>query len=1606
MTEEQLVIGYLTGKGLTIEKATKGELSHASAYASCYKWYIDKMQVLHENAELAAKVWVDKYALCDKSGVCLEATPEDMWRRIAHTLAVVEMNTNKSNSKTQDQWEAIFYAAMEDFKSVPGGSALSVIGNDFINSSCSNCFVVGTEDSIEGIMKTASEMARLQSYRGGTGIDLSPLRPSGSPVHNSARYSTGAVSFMDFFSKVTATIGQAGRCLREDQRVLTSYGLTKIKDVKSGDLVWSQKGWIKNLNTIFNGVKPTYKLTTSRGLELIASDNHIISYMSSDKTLSEKQLKDFSIGDSIVCIPGDGFITPKVSLDTTVNYIKGHGANNLGNRLNESVLLPNQLSEDLAYFIGYAFGDGNVERDAWETPQTLCLACAHSYPDIQSKLTNIIFETFGYSAKINTGDGAVNKVTIHSKLILLFLQQNGLLKQPHHSLIMPDAVKNSPLEVQAAFISGYFDADGYASGSKKGYVIASVCQNILREMQNMLFSFGIVSHITMEKKKRGTHKDLFSLYITGKIAQTKTVSLLSASCKIAGKGFISKKDTILTPFNPKALSIQYNKFSFIGDNSQNISTSGYVKLKTLNVVTDEFLVLDTVVSIGPCGNANVYDLQLESHHRFYCEGFNVHNSGATMISIDSSHPDIEKFIEEKQDLDKKWFFDELNEKGIDINDWKHTAIATRLKSTSKANVSVKAYDEFMTAVDKDTDYELRYVFKDNKYPKISKWIKARSLWEKLIDANVSSAEPGVLYWDTILRESVSDCYAGIKDYSVTLDGKTFDFTHDFTTVSTNPCQPAYTRILTEKGYRELKDLVVGEQVWTGEQFSPLLKKWSTGIKPVNRYHMSTGVFVDATEYHRVVCGGLKTPIKDAASIDRMTSAPVSFVGNTTTIDEAILAGLVFGDGSKQKNGGKSAYLNLGEKDGDVLSWINRFSGELLPKNEAHCTLYRLNLDFKDLHLNYTPLPERVITPFWIEAEKTTQQAFLRGLYSANGSVIKTSRVALKTTNKETAQIVCDMLANFGMRSYITVNKAKKVKFSNGDYICKESYDVNTLNSDIFMREIGFMQDYKNTDLATLVEKRGKGLSHGRKVRVVAVEPIGEMEVFDYTVEATEHTVTQHGLLISNCSELPLPVGSACTLLSQNLTRYISNPWTKEASFDATSFEKDVRISTRMLDNIKEYDIPKLPLLVNRVDATLSRRIGLGCHGLADALAALGLRYDTQEAIDMTYKIYNLLANTVYDESVTLGIEKGSFPIWDWELEKNNPFILRLDKKVRERIKKFGRRNIACLTNAPTGTLSIISRNCSSGIEPVFKLNYLRNVKKQGSEETIQHTIYHQALQDCLAVGGKPEVFVEANDVKWEFRIQMQQAVQLNLDHSVSSTVNLPTGTPKETVSAIYLAAWKAGLKGITTYIEGVRSGVLVDVGSLLKDDSKESIVRPKTTSIDIHKVKYKDKPWCVLVGHTSTGPIEIFAGIEEDTPLPNKYYKAELSKKSRGHYALTVWLSSDEDSDIIKIGNIGARFPLPEGMVLTRFISLSLRNRVPISEICEQLQKSSNSMFDYPNVLNRVLREYIPSHEVVKREKAKNKLCPECGTELDYKREAGCLTELCPNCSYSNSKCS
>lgn len=522
-----------------------------------------------------------------------------------------------------------------------------------------------------------------------------------------------------------------------------------------------------------------------------------------------------------------------------------------------------------------------------------------------------------------------------------------------------------------------------------------------------------------------------------------------------------------------------------------------------------------------------------------------------------------------------------------------------------------------------------------------------------------------------------------------------------------------------------------------------------------------------------------------------------------------------------------------------------------------------------------------------------------------------------------------------------------------------------------------------------------------------------------------------------CGEVPLSEFDSCRLMSINLTGYVRNAFKNDAYFDFVAFEKDVRTAMNMIDNLVDIEIELVEKIKSVCDsesekeiwnklqksAIIGRRTGLGTHGLADTLAQLNIKYDSQESLVAVDNIYKNLRNFAYDESVELAIARGSFPVFNFELEKNCEFIKRLPEDLLNKIKKHGRRNISILTQAPTGTTSIISKsgqfnryNISSGIEPVFRNSYTRRKKINPGDQNVrvdfvdevgeswqEFKVFHSNAQNYLDINNLdenavlPDIFVTSDQISWEKRVELQGIEQQYIDHSISATINLPKGTPPSLVSDIYMKAWKSGLKGITVYVEGSKSGVLVSEDQLASKDGRPAKIipshspkRPKELSCEIHHATAKGSKWTILVGLMQGQPYEIFAGLSNKIHLPEKYKIGKIFKSTKGKYNLHVDIGADED---LIIEDIIQSFDNPESAWATRMISVSLRHGVPVEFICDQLSKDG-FITDINKVLARVLKKYIKEGTKV----TTNVVCPDCGGK-DLVYSEGCIK--CISCSYS-----
>ena len=526
--------------------------------------------------EISASVYLNKYAMRDYDGDIVEPTPESMHNRLATEFARIDTNYDDSIDKTS-QIE-MYYNAMSHFERiVPQGSVMAAVGNPYQTMSASNCVVEASpEDSISGIFRTAHNLAQLYKRRCGVGFDLSSLRPDGMTVNNAARTTTGAWSFADFFSEVTRKIGQ---CIAKGERVLTRNGLIPVEEVRPGiDSVWTKNGFIGVSNLFTNGSKKIFKLQTSYGFSIRASEDHLFS-TEENGILVEKRLGDFEEGDSVVLIPGAWRIGVVADDDLVCpEYVKKQYNNS--NRLNEDVNFPRNINTDLAYIIGLMYGDGGVEYDKFNEPLLISIACAHEHPAVQAQACKIIKSVFGIDASVRPGDGAVNKVTINSKLVCHWLKANSLLKEKSTKIRVPSSILKASSEIQMSFLAGFFDADGTNGKSKKGYSFSTTSFSFAKDIQIMLMANGIISKIHTEDRTSKEWRDLYSVAITGTHAQEALVACIDGGTFPAEKiyeRFISKRDNYTTPYKAKSLGVTHNQYDFIPDNSHFVSATAYLK---------------------------------------------------------------------------------------------------------------------------------------------------------------------------------------------------------------------------------------------------------------------------------------------------------------------------------------------------------------------------------------------------------------------------------------------------------------------------------------------------------------------------------------------------------------------------------------------------------------------------------------------------------------------------------------------------------------------------------------------------------------------------------------------------------------------------------------------------------------------------------------------------------------------------------------------------------------------------------------------------------------------------------------------------------------------
>ena len=554
-----------------------------------------------------------------------------------------------------------------------------------------------------------------------------------------------------------------------------------------------------------------------------------------------------------------------------------------------------------------------------------------------------------------------------------------------------------------------------------------------------------------------------------------------------------------------------------------------------------------------------------------------------------------------------------------------------------------------------------------------------------------------------------------------------------------------------------------------------------------------------------------------------------------------------------------------------------------------------------------------------------------------------------------------------------------------------------------------------------------------------------------------------------CGEIPLCPYDSCRLLSVNLYSYVRNPFTPEASFDFDLFKEHVAKAQRIMDDIIDLELEKIDLIMDKIKhdpqtddikhaeyhlwekikdkSSQGRRTGVGITAEGDMIAAMGLTYGTQEATDFSVSVHRTLALAAYRSSVDMARERGAFKVFDAKREAANPFLLRIkeaDPSLYDDIMTYGRRNIACLTIAPTGTTSLMTQT-TSGIEPVFMPVYKRRRKVNPNDADVhvdftdevgdsyeEYIVYHKKFLTWMEVNGidtskrytqdeiddlvarSPYHKATANDVDWLMKVRMQGAIQKWVDHSISVTVNLPNDVSEELVGKLYEEAWRSGCKGCTIYRDGSRSGVMI---SASKKDKKKSTAqkektssdripvmavtetRPKELDCDVVRFQNNKEKWVAFVGLLDGYPYEIFTGLQDDEEgiaLPKTVTKGRIIKQTNPDGTKRYDFQFENKRGYkTTVEGLSEKFN-PEYWNYAKLISGVLRYRMPIDHVIKlvsSLQLKDQSINTWKNGVERALKKYM-----VDGTEAKGQVCPSCGQETLVYQE-GCL--ICKNCGAS-----
>jgi len=877
--------------------------------------------------------------------------------------------------------------------------------------------------------------------------------------------------------------------------------------------------------------------------------------------------------------------------------------------------------------------------------------------------------------------------------------------------------------------------------------------------------------------------------------------------------------------------------------------------------------------------------------------------GALMISILCTHPDVIDFIDIKNDLDK----------------------------VTKANISIRILNDFMKAVENDSDWTLYFKSEDTN-DEFKNVVKAREVFDKLCYNNWNMAEPGMLFWDRI------------TDWCLVSEDEEFEF------AGTNPCIPLGEHVLTKSGYKKIED-VKNEIILEGKTYraSDMFK---TGEKEVFEVELENGTIVRMTDNHKILTPNGDKELKDLSIGDKvnMDYTPIHdfAIDNESDYEKGIIAGWLVADGSfVPHHDSHSISFSVGDKEFEYAETLESLVRKHIDENfkltphsqkTKTCLEGRIHKIEKVSDFNKFLGIENFdkTTIDLLNKSKDFKLGFVRAMFTCDGSSRTSSFAMLCAVNKNILEQIQRLLIEFGIYSNLTIHNHAK------SYVAKDGLLRNNATAfkieiyDEVFKNIGYLTNYKNKSFLEKLKETPKRIQTRKKEqKIKTIESIGIKDVYDINVDVIHH-FNLNGIIVHNCAEEPLPAGGSCLLGSINLSEYVVNPFTKDSYFNFTAFDEDVKTSIEGLNEVLLQGLPLHPLEIQRKTVDEWRQIGLGIMGMSDALLKLGIKYGEEDSIRICEDICIQMANSALRTSALIAKEQGVYPKYKKEAILKSPYFNHVaDLETKVLVEAYGLAHSQLLTIAPTGTLSTML-GISGGLEPIYNISYNRKTLSLHDEEVI-YKVYTPIVEEFMKANGieseedLPDYFVTAMTLDHKNRINMQSIWQEYIDASISSTVNVPNEFTVEDVKELYMYAWKKGLKGVTIFRDGcARGGILTNIAPTESEEVKTELPRGMILEVDDTLIGRKRK----IVSGCGSLHIEGFF-----SPENGDLMEVYLSKGSTG------------GCNAFMVG-------------LSRMISLALRGGIHIESIVDQL----NSVIACPSYAVR---------QATKRDVSVGKCCPD-----------------------------